>query len=132
MVSPEFFEKNAIHWFWEGFGHLDKFWAPTHKKNSDPNRKNMLKVLFFVAASKNMFSSKQSDFFPYSALGAPYRGRAHRKDLAVFRPKKKSDPKKNENMLKFLFVVAVSKMCFRPKRSVEFFFSLLPPSRGAH
>ena len=63
-VSPEFFEKIAIYWFLEGSGHLEKFRAPTDKKTLTPKKsKKKLKILFFVAVSKNKFSSKTERFF---------------------------------------------------------------------
>ena len=53
IPTLDFFEKITIYWFLEGFGHLEKFRAPTDKKNSDPKKsKNMLKIYFFVAVSE--------------------------------------------------------------------------------
>ena len=72
----------------------------------------MLKILFFVAVSKNEFSSQTEWFFFRLRPLAPPIGAVR---TAVFRPKKFWTRKKSENMLKVLFFVAVSKNVFVPK-----------------
>ena len=83
MVSPSFLEKFAICWLLEGFR------APNDKKNLDPKRveKHVVQFSFRRGFTKYVFVENGA-IFSFSALGPPYRGRAHCKDLAVFRPKK--------------------------------------------
>ena len=67
----EFFEKIAIYWFLERFGHLENFGASTDIKTRKKS-KDMLKHLFFVAVSKHMFSSKADlSFFRFRPLVHP-------------------------------------------------------------
>ena len=102
-----FFEKIVIYWFLEGSGHLEKFRAPTAKK-----MKKTLKFSFFIAVSKNVFSSKTEQFF--------FRFQAQ---------------KKSENVLKSLFFVAVSKDVFSSETEgfsqTFFLFRPLVPPIGA-
>ena len=96
-----------------------------------------MKDLFFVAVPKYVFVKKRSDFVSSSALGDPYRGRAHRKDLAVFRPKKFRPQKKiKKHVGKLHFSLRFQKNVFSSETerlSLFFcFWPLVPPSRGAH
>ena len=52
MVSPEFADKIAIYWFSEGFGHLEKFWAPTDKKKME---KRVANFIFRCGFKKHVF-----------------------------------------------------------------------------
>ena len=58
---PSLFQKIAIYWLLEGFGHLEKFRAPTNTRTRK-KLKDTLKFLSFVAASKNIFSSQPEHF----------------------------------------------------------------------
>ena len=117
-VSPEFFEKTVIYWFLEGSGHLEKFRTPTDKLFWPPKIKKIIETLIFRCGYiKYVFVEKAGIFFPFLALGAPCRGRAHWRGLAVFRPKKFRTRNTLKNMLKTLFWLRFQKMCFRRKQS---------------
>ena len=68
----------AVFGCFVGWGPVLLVWDPTDKKKSDPKKSKRGLKIFFVAVSKKMcFRRKQSEFSSFSALGAPYRGRAH-------------------------------------------------------
>ena len=90
--------------------------------------------------SLSVFVKHRAIFFSFPAPGAPYRGRAHWKDLAVFRSKKNSTRKKSKNMFKFYFfqkyffaVVLKNVFASKLEQFSRFFFSFLAlgaPYRG--
>ena len=109
-----FFEKIAIYWFMEGFGHLEKFWAPTDKKIGPKKIENPFENFIFVAVSKKWFGQKQSYFSLRFLLLVHPIGPCALKRLSDFQAKRISDPKKIEKHVEIL--IAVSKMCFCRKR----------------
>ena len=82
--------------------------GPKQPKTGPKRRKTAPKPLWTLLTGSNPPSmSKDAPMeFPFWVLGAPYRGRAHCKDLAVFRRDgSKTGPKRAKNTKKGIYPV---------------------------
>ena len=77
--QPSFSRKSRLTGFWRGLGTERNSGPQPTKKNLDPEKiEKCVEFFVFVGVSKkHAFVKNRSDFFSFSALGAPHRGRAH-------------------------------------------------------